>query len=75
MADHNLITDLLPTLATLYFNERIDAAAVTLDLGQAAVLLGVGLQRKLVDQTATELGLPANQAYALLNKAIRRWEF
>uniref|UniRef100_A0A914HDX2 RNA cytidine acetyltransferase n=1 Tax=Globodera rostochiensis TaxID=31243 RepID=A0A914HDX2_GLORO len=72
LADLGLITDLLPTIASLYFNAKIDKIRASLDLSQAAVLLGVGLQRKSVDFVAKELGLSLNQTYALLNKAIRR---
>uniref|UniRef100_A0A915LPU8 RNA cytidine acetyltransferase n=1 Tax=Meloidogyne javanica TaxID=6303 RepID=A0A915LPU8_MELJA len=57
MTDFNLISDLLPIIANIYFNGR-----------QAAILLGVGLQRKSVDFVAKELELPIEQGYALLNK-------
>lgn len=76
MTDFNLISDLLPTIADLYFNGRLkgeqNSSSFLLDLGQAAILLGVGLQRKSVNAVAKELDLPVDQGYALLNKAIRR---
>ena len=75
MTDFNLISDLLPTVAIIYFNGRLGEqqnSSFSLDLGQAAILLGVGLQRKCVDTVAKELELPVEQGYALLNKAIRR---
>jgi N-acetyltransferase 10 len=71
LADHHLVSDLLPKIAGLYFNGQM-GSNVSLDLTQAAILLGVGLQGKGVDETANELGLPVSQGYALLNKAIRR---
>ncbi|KAL3079456.1 hypothetical protein niasHT_031785 [Heterodera trifolii] len=72
LADLALISDLLPTIAGLYFTARVDTNRAPLDLSQAAVLLGVGLQRKMVDTVATELALSTSQTHALLNKAIRR---
>uniref|UniRef100_A0A915P3Y5 Possible tRNA binding domain-containing protein n=1 Tax=Meloidogyne floridensis TaxID=298350 RepID=A0A915P3Y5_9BILA len=76
MTDFNLISDLLPIIANIYFNGRLNGQQQTtsfsLDLGQAAILLGVGLQRKSVDNVAKELELPIEQGYALLNKSIRR---
>lgn len=73
LADLALISDLLPTIAGLYFTARVDTNRAPLDLSQAAVLLGVGLQRKMVETVANELALSTSQAHALLNKAIRRW--
>uniref|UniRef100_A0A915DH43 RNA cytidine acetyltransferase n=1 Tax=Ditylenchus dipsaci TaxID=166011 RepID=A0A915DH43_9BILA len=67
MVDRSLVMDLIPVLASIYFNERIE---VELDLRQAAILLCVGLQRKTVEETSDELNLPINQASSLLYKAI-----
>ncbi|KAL3069386.1 hypothetical protein niasHS_018111 [Heterodera schachtii] len=72
LADLALISDLLPTIAGLYFTARVDTNRAPLDLSQAAVLLGVGLQRKMVETVANELALSTSQTHALLNKAIRR---
>ncbi|VIO96799.1 Uncharacterized protein BM_BM13933 [Brugia malayi] len=71
MIDHHLITDILPVLALLYFEERFDEK-VKLSTVQSAILLGTGLQHKTVDTLVTELDLPANQLLALFNKAIRK---
>ncbi|VDK71774.1 unnamed protein product [Litomosoides sigmodontis] len=71
MIDHHLITDILPVLALLYFEERFDEK-VKLSSVQSAILLGTGLQHKTVDVLVTELDLPANQLLALFNKAIRK---
>lgn len=70
MIDHHLITDLVPTLATLYFTERFDEK-LTLNLVQSAILLGVGLQRKTVDEVAESLDMPVRQVLALYMKAIK----
>ena len=39
---------------------------------ESAILLGLGLQHKSVDDMVIELDMPANQLLALFNKAIRR---
>ena len=71
MIDHHMITDLVPTLASLYFTEKLDES-VNLNLIQSAILLGVGLQRKTVDEVAEALGMPINQVLALYMKAVTR---
>lgn len=45
---------------------------IKLNTVQSAILLGAGLQHKMVDVLVTELDLPANQLLALFNKAIRK---
>ncbi|VDN06005.1 unnamed protein product [Thelazia callipaeda] len=71
MIDHHLITDILPAIAFLYFEDRFDEK-IKLNSVQSAILLGIGLQCKTVDVLATELDIPANQLLALFNKAIRK---
>lgn len=71
MIDHHMITDLVPTLASIYFTEKLDES-VNLNLIQSAILLGVGLQRKTVDEVAEALGMPINQVLALYMKAVTR---
>lgn len=80
MADHHLVTDLLPPLARLFFLGHLNGAATTapsdggssssssssesglsLSMVQKALLLGVGLQHRSVDDLALELNLPASQ--------------
>merc|ERR1719232_2365355 len=39
---------------------------------QQALLCGVGLQRKGMDELATELALPLNQVLAMFNKAVKK---
>ncbi|KAL3069308.1 hypothetical protein niasHS_018033 [Heterodera schachtii] len=58
LADLALISDLLPTIAGLYFTPGWTPT---------------GLQRKMVETVANELALSASQTHALLNKAIRPW--
>lgn len=86
LVDYTVVLDLLPTLASLYFNNRLFAAATEgedeADEGikaqlklsgiQAATLLALGLQRKDPNDIEKELGLPTAQALALFVKAVRR---
>ncbi len=71
LCDHHLVTDLLPSVARLYFTGRL-GNEVKLSSVQAALLCGVGVQHKTVDCLTTELGLPGNQVLAMFNKAVRK---
>jgi tRNA(Met) C34 N-acetyltransferase TmcA len=46
--DYHVILDLLPTLAILYFEERL-GEGLRLSAIQSSILLGMGLQRKSVE--------------------------
>jgi N-acetyltransferase 10 len=70
MVDHHLITDLVPTLASLFFTEKF-AETVNLNAIQSAILVAIGLQHKTVDEIAPELNLPVNQILAIFLKGIR----
>lgn len=69
MADYHLITDLLPTVATLFFLNRMN---FNLSVVQMAILLGMGLQRKSIDKLEKELELPSSQILGLFNKIMRK---
>lgn len=71
LCDHHLITDLLPTVARLYFSGRF-GRGFKLSSVQSAILCGVGVQNRVVDSLTKELGLPSNQVLAMFNKAIRK---
>lgn len=71
LCDHHLITDLLPIVARLYFLGRF-GPEMTVSSVQAALLVGVGLQNKTVDDISKELSLPSNQVLAMFNKALRK---
>ena len=62
--------DLLPTIARLWFTQRL--TEVNLSRLQMAVLICLGLQHKNVDDLATEFRLPSTQVLALFNKAVRK---
>ncbi|CAB3408570.1 unnamed protein product [Caenorhabditis bovis] len=71
MIESHFITDLLPTIARLYFEQRLPAE-LKLAVTQSAIILARGLQHKNFDEIVKELDLPINQVFALLTKAVRR---
>eukprot|EP00978_Attheya_sp_CCMP212_P011390 scaffold28112_cov54-Attheya_sp.AAC.3 len=71
LCDHHLVTDLLPSVARLYFTGRF-GADFSLSSLQGALLCGVGLQNKTIDTLTGEFGLPANQVLAMFNKGVRK---
>jgi N-acetyltransferase 10 len=71
LCDHHLVTDLLPSVARLYFTGRF-GNDFKLSSVQAAILCGIGVQSRDVDSVTKELGLPSNQVLAMFNKAVRK---
>lgn len=71
LCDHHLIADLVPSLAQLYFTARM-GTDFRLSSVQSALLCGMGLQRKGVDELVGELTLPINQVLAMFNKAVKK---
>eukprot|EP00794_Sanderia_malayensis_P007918 gene7918-8773_t len=69
MVDYHLIVDLLPKIAELYFQSRMDFKTST---AQSAILLGIGLQHKSVDTLEKELDLPGSQILGLFNRLMRK---
>jgi N-acetyltransferase 10 len=69
LVDHHLVMDMVPLLAKLRFTNRL---GTPLSHVQGALLLGLGLQHKTLDELGAELSLPASQLLALFNKAVRR---
>jgi N-acetyltransferase 10 len=70
LVDYRMVTDLVPSLAHLYFGGRL--GEMSMSRLQAALLSGVGLQHRDVDSVVEELGVPETQALALFNKALRK---
>ena len=74
-----IVVDLLPTLAMLYFGRRLRSADDESDMERelsvsglsAALLLAIGLQRRSLDDIASELQIAVHQAHTLLCKAVR----
>lgn len=71
MVDFHLIIDLLPSLSRLFFSKKF-TRSLRFSYSQAAILMGMGLQHKSVEQIAAEINLPVAQVLALFNKSIRK---
>jgi N-acetyltransferase 10 len=71
MLDYHVIIDMIPTIAELYFRGEMPKD-IKLSGVQSAILLGVGLQRKSIDNLQKELNLASNQVLALFVKLIRK---
>ncbi|KAJ7194724.1 GNAT acetyltransferase 2-domain-containing protein [Mycena pura] len=76
MLDYHVILDLIPTVGTLFFERRLVGAgeddSVHLSAVQSAILLGLGLQHKEIEELETELTLPVAQTLALFSKVVRK---
>nr|XP_055030053.1 RNA cytidine acetyltransferase [Misgurnus anguillicaudatus] len=70
MVDYHLIMDIIPAIARLYFLKQL--GDVTLSVAQCALLLGVGLQHKHIDDLEKEIDLPSSQLMGLYNRIIRK---
>ncbi|OBZ68966.1 hypothetical protein A0H81_11153 [Grifola frondosa] len=71
MLDYHVIMDLLPTVASLYFEKRL-GTDVRLSAVQSSILLAMGSQRKTIEDVETELQIPVSQALALFVKVIKK---
>lgn len=71
MLDYHVILDMIPTIAVLYFSGRLKSA-VSLSGVQSAILLAVGLQRKVLEDVEKELGVHASQLLAMFVKVVRK---
>ncbi|KAJ3860951.1 tRNA binding domain-containing protein [Lentinula novae-zelandiae] len=68
--DYHVILDLLPLVATLFFQRRLNRPKsseasgevnnLSLSAVQSAILLSMGLQRKTVEEIETEISLPVS---------------
>nr|XP_020767900.1 RNA cytidine acetyltransferase isoform X2 [Odocoileus virginianus texanus] len=70
MVDYHLIMDMIPAISRLYFLNQLGDLA--LSAAQSALLLGIGLQHKSVDQLEKEIELPSGQLMGLFNRIIRK---
>lgn len=71
MLDYHVILDLLPSVASLYFQERLGEDD-KLSVVQSSILLALGLQRKTVEEVEKELHLPVSQILAMFVKVMRK---
>ncbi|XP_054718825.1 RNA cytidine acetyltransferase-like [Uloborus diversus] len=70
LGDIHCIIPCIPVLTKLYFRNHFKD--IHLPIVQEVILLSLGAQRKSVDETAKDLGLPASQVHGLLNRTIRK---
>ncbi|KAF7251716.1 RNA cytidine acetyltransferase [Varanus komodoensis] len=70
MVDYHLIMDMIPSIARMYFLKQL--GDMTLSATQSALLLGIGLQHKTLDQLEKEIELPSGQLMGLFNRSIRK---
>eukprot|EP00743_Colponemidia_sp_Colp-15_P004675 GILK01005037.1.p1 GENE.GILK01005037.1~~GILK01005037.1.p1 ORF type:complete len:1046 (-),score=256.41 GILK01005037.1:107-3244(-) len=70
MVDYHMIMDLVPNISRLYFLKKF--GELSFSYAQAAILLGMGLQHKTIDDIQEELSVPGSQLLALFNKSIRK---
>lgn len=70
LIDFHVIVDMLPVIANLYFNGKIND--VKLSAVQGAILLAIGLQHKSMDDISAELNLPVKQTIAMFSKVVRK---
>ncbi|KAI5702476.1 hypothetical protein M8J75_000537 [Diaphorina citri] len=70
LTDYHLIVDMLPTIARLYFLNKL--GDTHLSPLQCAILIGLGLQYKTVDTLTKELDIQAQQLLGLFNRTMRR---
>ncbi|CAJ1056420.1 RNA cytidine acetyltransferase [Xyrichtys novacula] len=71
MVDYHLIMDLVPTVARMFFLKQL--GDLSLSAAQCALLLGIGLQHKSVEQLEKEIELPSSQLMGLFNRLIRKF--
>ena len=69
--DYHVVLDLIPTIAELYFSGRL-RSSIDLSPLQRAILIAIGLQRKEVDISASELNIPPPQLLAVFVKTMRK---
>ncbi|XP_077050613.1 RNA cytidine acetyltransferase isoform X1 [Siphateles boraxobius] len=70
MVDYHLIMDMIPVIARMYFLKQL--GNIGLSVAQSALLLGIGLQHKSVDELEKAIDLPASQLMGLFNRVIRK---
>uniref|UniRef100_A0A4W4FB56 RNA cytidine acetyltransferase n=2 Tax=Electrophorus electricus TaxID=8005 RepID=A0A4W4FB56_ELEEL len=70
MVDYHLIMDMVPAVARMFFLKQL--GDISLSAAQSALLLGLGLQHKSVDDLEKEIELPSSQLMGLFNRLIRK---
>lgn len=70
MVDYHLVMDMIPAVARMFFLKQL--GDISLSTAQCALLLGIGLQHKTVDELEKEIQLPSSQIMGLFNRLIRK---
>ncbi|XP_069479483.1 RNA cytidine acetyltransferase [Ambystoma mexicanum] len=70
MVDYHLIMDLIPVVSRMFFLQQL--GEMTLSPAQSALLVGIGLQHKTMDQLEKEIELPVSQLMGLFNRILRK---
>ncbi|XP_040894822.1 RNA cytidine acetyltransferase [Toxotes jaculatrix] len=70
MVDYHLIMDLIPAVARIFFLKQL--GDISLSAAQCALLLGIGLQHKSVEELEKEIDLPSSQLMGLFNRLVRK---
>jgi len=74
MVDFHLVLDLVPTIAKLFFNKQtLPKGTVNLSYVQAAILIGLGLQYKKIEDIEVDLGLNSAQILPQFNKLMKKF--
>ena len=74
MVDFHLVMDLVPILAKLFFTKTtIPRGAINLSYVQSAILIGMGLQFKKIEELEKDLGLNSSQILPQFNKLMRKF--
>jgi N-acetyltransferase 10 len=74
MLDYHVILDLMPSIAQIYFTNRLSEPPCSVSLSgvQQSILLAIGLQRKDLNDLETELNVPSSQLLAMFVKIVRK---
>ncbi|KAM9450694.1 RNA cytidine acetyltransferase [Clarias gariepinus] len=70
MVDYHLIMDMVPAIARMFFLKQL--GDISLSVAQSALLLGLGLQHKSIDDLEKEIKLPGSQLMGLFNRLMRK---
>ncbi|KAJ8331396.1 N-acetyltransferase 10 [Batrachochytrium dendrobatidis] len=86
LLDYHVIIDLIPQLSRGYFMQDMSGWKSLSDGGmgnevkppalsavQASIFIGIGMQKKTVEELEVELGLPVSQILALFGKAVKKF--
>ncbi|CAG7818349.1 unnamed protein product [Allacma fusca] len=70
MADYHLVMDLVPAMSKIFFLKK--TGSTHLSAVQSALLLGMGLQHKTVDDLSKDLDLAGTQLLGLFNRTVKK---